>query len=90
MNVRAEFELVAIQHIAVQCDQCGNWFNGVDVTEDELDYEYDIYHASFKCPICGRSFGADVFKENAGINIQECSSSEEVYKDCKQRKAVWE
>lgn len=93
MNVRVEYESTPIRHIAVQCPKCEKWFNGRDIINGDwlrdLMYDYQIYYAQFECPVCGKIFGADAYNNYASLNIKECESSE-VYKDCLQKKEVWE
>lgn len=89
MNIRVEYEPAPIRHIAVQCPKCEKWFYGYDITENELKYNYQIYTAQFKCPVCGRIFGADAYNKYATLNIDEVSHPE-IYKDCLRRKEVWE
>lgn len=94
MNVRVEYESVPIRHIAVQCPKCGKWFNGRDIVNgdwfQDLMYSYQIYYAQFECPVCGKIFGGDECRDLSNVRIQEVGSSEECYKDCLQRKEVWE
>lgn len=90
LNIRVEYEATPIRHIAAQCPNCRKWFNGREITEQELSFSHHIYHAQFKCPLCGRVFGADECIGYANVNVVECGSSTEVYKDCLRRKEVWE
>ena len=89
MKVRVEFEATPIRHIAVQCPKCERWYDGRDVTNDNLSYEHDIYYAQFICPVCGHVFGADECRGYSNVNIEECGCGE-VYKDCLRKKEVWE
>lgn len=91
-NVRVEYESTPIRHIAVQCPECGKWFYGWDVVKGEnafdvLRYAHDIDWAEFKCPVCEKEFGGRQHNDKA--NIKEVGHPE-VYKDCLQRKEVWE
>ena len=90
MNVRVEYEATPIRHIAVQCPECERWYGGREITEQELSFDYQIYHAQFICPICGHVFGANEYEGYANVKITECGSNTEVYKDCLRRKEVWE
>lgn len=89
MNIRVEYECTPIRHIAVQCPKCEKWFYGRDITEDKLNYSYEIYHAKFNCPICNRTFGADKYNEYSSIHIEE-TAYPKIYKDCLERKVAWE
>lgn len=89
MNVRVEYDLTPIRHIAVQCPKCNKWFNGRDITEEKLSHSYQIFFAQFECPVCGKIFGGDECRDFSNVNIEE-TSYPEVYKDCLQRKEVWE
>ena len=90
MNVKVEYEATPIRHIAVQCPECERWYNGREITAHKLSFGYQIYHAQFICPVCGHVFGANECGDYANVNITECGSSTEVYKDCLHRKEVWE
>lgn len=89
MNVRVEYESTPIRHIAVQCPKCNKWFYGRDITRDKLSYSYEIYYAQFECPVCGKIFGGDECRDFSNVHIEE-TSYPEVYKDCLQKKEVWE
>ena len=93
MNVRVEYESTPIRHIAVQCPKCNKWFNGRDIINvdwlKDLRYSYQIFFAQFECPVCGKIFGGDECRDFSNVNIEE-TSYPEVYKDCLQRKEVWE
>ena len=93
MNVRVEYESTPIRHIAVQCPKCNKWFNGRDIINGDwltdLRYDYQIYCAQFECPVCGKIFGGDACRDFGNVNIEQTSYSE-VYKDCLQKKEVWE
>lgn len=90
MRVRVVYESTPIRHIAVQCPKCGNWFYGIDITSDDLSYDYEIYHAQFECPICGKIFGADECRDFSNVRIEEVGSAAECYKGCLEKKVVWE
>lgn len=89
MKIRVEYDPAPIRHIAVQCPKCGRWLRGYDITEDKLEYEYQIYYAQFHCPICDKIFGADERYNFANVQIEE-TGYPDVYKDCLERKEVWE
>ena len=89
MKIRVEYDPAPIRHIAVQCPQCGRWFRGYDITEDKLSYEYQIYSAQFHCPVCDKIFGACEYNGYANVQIKE-TDYPDVYKDCLERKEVWE
>lgn len=85
VNVKVEFEIPPIRHIAVQCPHCKKWFYGNDISEKWLTYEYQLDHTNFLCPICHESFGYD---DNDEIEISEVPYPE-IYKDCKEKKVTW-
>ena len=89
MKIRVEYDPTPIRHIAVQCPKCEHWFHGRDITNDKLEYEYQIYYAQFICPVCGKVFGADKSYSFANMQIEE-TGYPDVYKDCLERKEVWE
>ena len=90
MNVRVEYEATPIRHIAVQCPNCGRWFDGREITEDRLSFDHDIRKAAVVCPVCDRIFGGFEHQDFGDVKITECGSSEEVYKGCLKRREVWE
>ena len=92
LNIKVEYDPTPIRHIAVQCPYCGRWFKGYDIlisSNNNLAFSYDIKSAVFKCPVCTHAFGLRE-QENLILNIMDCSSSEEVYKDCLTKKVTWE
>lgn len=89
LNIRIEYEPTTIRHIAVQCPFCERWFKGKDITDDRLHYEHDINYARFLCPICNKNFTADREYMDVDINVEEADYPN-VYKDCLQKKEVWE
>lgn len=90
MNVRVEYEATPVRHIAVQCPDCGRWYDGRDVGDQRISTDSDIYRTQFCCPVCGKIFGADACAGYANVHITECGSSTEVYKGCLRKKEVWE
>lgn len=86
MNARIEYEIPTIRHIAVQCPECKNWFEGREITSKSIHTNTDAKSAVYKCPICGFNFSGNFEK----FNIKECGSSTEVYENCLRRKVVWE
>lgn len=89
MNIRVEYDCRPIKHIAVQCPKCERWFDGRDITENQLDYERQIAHALFTCPICGKIFCGDWNIGYEDVHVEEMGYSA-VYKDCIKKKEVWE
>ena len=101
INVRVEYEPTPIRHIAVQCPHCQRWFKGYDITNNDLNYDYQLNFATFNCPICKKSFGYNsdrLFKFHNTmseyqdkIKIEE-SSFPEVYDGCLEKKEqiTWE
>lgn len=89
LNVRIEYEPTTIRHIAVQCPKCGKWFKGKDLTKDRLYYEHDINYAQFECPSCGNNFTAYREFMSMEVSVEEVDYPN-VYKDCLQKKEVWE
>jgi len=90
-NVRVEYELTPIRHIAVQCPKCEKWFLGWDIVKGEnpfdvLRYAYNIKYAEFECPLCGEEFGG--MQHNDKPNIEEVGYPK-VYDGCLQKKEVW-
>ena len=94
VNVRVVYECTPIRHIAVQCPACEKWFEGSDITKDNLSFEHQIRYATFVCPVCGKTFGDTSNNwldfDNYSMNIKEVGSGEECYKDCLRKKEVWE
>lgn len=90
MNVRVVYDPTPIRNIAVQCPKCEKWFYGRDITTGNLYYGYELFSAQFECPVCGKIFGSDACRGHSNITIKEVDSSEECYKDCLEKKVVWE
>ncbi|MFA6867615.1 MAG: hypothetical protein WCR54_08910 [Clostridia bacterium] len=88
MNVKVDFENPVIKYISVQCDSCSKWFNGKEITENNLKTSEDIKSAQFECPLCGHIFGADSYNNFATLKITECDS-DEVFKNCYSKKVCW-
>lgn len=91
-NVRVEYEPIPIRHIAVQCPECKNWFHGMNITDDDLFYSYQIDMASYCCPVCHTTFGRsdwNNFKGKDKPNIEEVSYPD-VYEGCLKQKVIWE
>jgi len=86
MKIRVEYDPAPIRHIAVRCPRCERWFRGYDITNDELSYEYQIFSAEFDCPVCGEHFKA---YDYPNVTVEEIDYPD-VYKDCLERKEVWE
>lgn len=100
INMKAEFDPTPIRHLAVQCPHCQKWFYGYDITDDDIQYEYQLDLATFHCPICDKDFGRNAEPRsmwNLGsnarpkINIEEVGYPE-VYQDCLKKKetVAWE
>ena len=90
MKIRVEYEATPIRHIAAQCPKCERWFDARDITSDKLNYDYEIRFAQFVCPVCGKVFGGDEFRDFENVQIEECASSTDVYKNCLRKREVWE
>lgn len=86
-NVRVEYDPRPIKHIAVQCPECKNWFDGYDITENALYNAVDINFAEFTCPVCGKEFGGVQHRDKP--NIEEVGYPK-VYEGCLKQKTVWE
>ena len=89
VNFRVEYEPIKLRHVAVECPYCKNWFRGWDITEDELFFETDLHFAEFHCPKCGKWFKVMDNSRDHHYDIDE-RDYPEVYKDCLERKEVWE
>ena len=90
MNVRIMYDPSPIRHIAVQCPSCDRWFNGQDISDRELEYDYELYQTQFTCPICGKVFGSDAFSGHCNVKVEECDNHNDVYKDIYQKVEKWE
>lgn len=86
VNVRVEYDITPVRHIAVQCPECGRWFNGRDITDKELFYSYQINYVKYHCPVCDEDFDT----EDSGVNITECYNADVVFKDCLRKREIWE
>ena len=85
MKVRVESESTPIRHLSVQCPKCEKWFYGRSIADRCIIDETDCYFAEFACPLCCTEFNAN----NSKPEIKEVSYPE-VYKDCLEKKEVWE
>lgn len=82
-NVKVQYDMMPIRHIAVECPKCKKWFVGWHITNDHLYWHNEIYMVNFICPLCGEKFGRDFSRSNEWEpNIEECGCFEDVYKDC--------
>lgn len=90
MNVRIMYDPSPIRHIAVQCPDCERWFNGRDIGDRELVYDYELYQTQFTCPVCGKVFGPDAYSEHRNVNVEECDRHSDVYKDIYKKVEKWE
>ena len=90
MNIRVVYEPTPIRHIAVQCPKCEKWFYGNDIADNHISFDYQIRYAQFECPVCGKIFGGDESKDYSNVKIEEVGSSTECYKNCLEKKVVWE
>lgn len=90
MNVRIMYDPSPIRHIAVQCPDCERWFNGRDIGDRELVYDYELYQTQFTCPVCGKVFGPDDHSVNRNVIIEECDRQSDVYKDIYKKVEKWE
>lgn len=88
-NVRVEYEVTPIRHIAVECPDCKKWFNGWEIVQEQysLKDSCDINYVVFECPICGKEFGG--YQNNDKPNIDEVGYPK-VYEGCLKRKETWE
>ncbi len=84
MKVRVEYESRPIRHIAIQCPQCKSWFYGHDVTNDELQYDYDIRFAVCRCPKCDATFSGN----EDGLEIEE-DGHPKIYEECLSKRVTW-
>lgn len=89
-NVKVQYDMMPIRHIAVECPKCKKWFIGWQITNDDLAEHYDIYSADFICPLCGNVFGRYSSHNNEKWvpNIEE-SEYPDIYKDCLRKKETW-
>ena len=90
MNVKIMYDLAPIRHIAVQCPNCERWFNGQDIAEQELEYDYELYSAQFTCPVCGKIFGSSAYSDHKDVKVEECDRHSDVYKDIYRKVEKWE
>ncbi|SEU09465.1 hypothetical protein SAMN05443270_3095 [Lacrimispora sphenoides] len=84
VKIKVEFEAIPIRHMAVQCSDCKNWFHGNDIYKDGCSYKHDIFWNECECPKCGNRF---IVSENSDLGS---ANFPEFYKECLQKKEVWE
>lgn len=85
-NVRVEYELAPIRHIAVQCPYCHSWYRGYDITDDHLAYGYQVSLATFLCPKCDKEFG---FKTESVMGNAVEMEYPEIYEDVLEKQVQW-
>ena len=90
MNVRIMYDPSPIRHIAVQCPDCERWFNGRDIGDRELVYDYELYQTQFTCPVCGKVFGSDAYSRHRNVNVEELDSANDIYRDIYKKVERWE
>jgi ribosomal protein S27E len=84
VKIKVNFDPTPIRHLAVQCPDCENWFHGADIYKEHCSFKYDIFWNKCKCPKCGNEF-----KVAADSDLDEARFPE-FYKECLQKKEVWE
>lgn len=91
-NVKVEYDIMPIRHIAVECPRCKKWFRGWQITNDNLTEQDDIYNADFTCPLCGEEFGymSGLYNGKKYTQNIEESGYPDIYKDCLTKKETWE
>ncbi len=91
-NVKVEYDMIPIRHIAIECPKCKKWFRGWEITDDDLSEHGDIYYATFTCPLCHKKFGFDPSShgDSGWLPTIEESCHPEIYKDCLSKREIWE
>ena len=84
VNVRVEYELTPVRHLAIQCPECQSWFEQDDIVCYHISYSYEMSSNFCNCPKC------ETYFKLRNVNIEECNSSKEVYKDILSKKVIWE
>ena len=82
-TIAIECDPAPIRHLAIKCPKCSSWFSRFDILEDNVTYEYELYHAEAHCPICEYDF-------RIGHTIEEDATFPEFYEKCKTKKVTWE
>lgn len=82
VNIKIEYESTPIRSIAIECPECKNWFYGSDICKENVSFDYQLYNISCQCPKCNHLFTPDP-------EIQECSSSFEVYENTLKKEVKW-
>lgn len=67
INIRVEYECNPIRHLALQCPYCNNWFQGDDIYNELVSYNYQLYELNCECPKCYSSFKILILKN---VHIQ--------------------
>lgn len=88
INMRIEYELTPIRHMAIQCPFCHNWFHGSDCTDSWIEFGYQLQYTVFTCPMCEEVMNPENVK--AIFDITEPGGADEVYKGCKVSRTTWE
>ena len=85
LNVRVEYDMKPIRHLAIQCPSCKGWFESNDILDDDIKYSDDLNNIEGECPRCGEEFWFCSGK----IEIEECLSSGKVHRDTLKKKIEW-
>ena len=86
INMRVEFEIAPIRHLAVQCPSCENWFCEYEITGNNIHNVIDAKWAIYHCPICHTTFKPNDYDE---IEITQPGGTDKVYEGVKQREEKW-
>ena len=86
MNIRVEYEIPEIRHLAIQCPVCKTWFCGYDLSDKIFVHVYNLANEDLYCPICENSFNTSDYGK---IEVEE-RDYPEVYEGCIKKKVTWE
>ncbi|MDR1704943.1 MAG: phage terminase large subunit family protein [Clostridiales bacterium] len=76
---RVEYEITPIRQLAVRCPHCMAWMRSGQASADAIPDIVVAEFARYKCSVCGLEFCP---VELGRLEIEECGSAEQVYRDC--------
>lgn len=79
VSFRVEYETSPIRHLAVRCPHCEAWMRAQQASSDHIPDMVVAEFARYECVECGHKFCPAELVE---IEVEECDSAGQVYRDC--------
>ncbi len=86
MNIKLKYQSSPIEILSLQCPNCLNWFINDGTSDIPVEYEQDIYHAKFTCPLCSTIFTTTEDTTSISVKVYE----QQVLQNSYTKKTVWE